>query len=286
MDTIDLDGTSTDVSMTGDSIVNRSTLDESANGTSYGPIDAHKRKASDVEVPNAKRFKDHSTSNDVLVENESQAATSIGMIDQPVKKRIEASEMDFKSSRFQPNLILARMTKEEIDMHLNPNTNVKVQVLNSEVMDCVADDLEPISIDESNIDVLTVESAECELEPCQDNGRPHHSMLRSGQTVHVACMNENDAAQVQPPRADAISNERQSDPNLIDYNSWQWQPKLRLARLTEDVLKDAERFQPQTNQSSDGIWLQVNPIEFDKDESLIQELSPQTASQQFQKVKL
>lgn len=66
----------------------------------------------------------------------------------------------------------------------------------------------------------------------------------------------------------------------INYNSWQWQPKVKLTKLTESDLRNVNRSKKVRSWTN-----QIDPIEFDKDESFIRELSPQTATERFEKVK-
>lgn len=68
---------------------------------------------------------------------------------------------------------------------------------------------------------------------------------------------------------------------VIDYSSWQWQPKIQLNQLTDDELKNVDRSSLQSNQS---LQHHISPIKFDKDEELIRELSPDTAIKRFQEV--
>lgn len=68
---------------------------------------------------------------------------------------------------------------------------------------------------------------------------------------------------------------------VIDYSSWQWQPKIQLNKLTNDELKNVDGPLLQPNQS---VQHQIKPIKFDKNEELIRELSPDTAIKSFQKV--
>lgn len=69
---------------------------------------------------------------------------------------------------------------------------------------------------------------------------------------------------------------------VIDYSSWQWQPMLRLNKLTDGDLKNVDCAVLQSNES---LRPHQNPIKFDKDEELIRELSPCTAIKRFQKVR-
>lgn len=61
----------------------------------------------------------------------------------------------------------------------------------------------------------------------------------------------------------------------VNYKTWQWQPKLKLDRLTENDLN--------------GLLVNtsgrlVQPIKFDRDDSLIRELPPEMATKTFRQV--
>lgn len=272
--TIILDDSSSDASMDDDSsAINLSSLRKPITRNS-----AQKRKANAAKAPTKKRFKNHLTSEDVLTENKSLASTASEIVDRSTPKYVDLKEIDYNSSRFQPNLILTRLTKEELEMYLNPSTAKETQqMLNTEDMNCSMDEIDAILIDGSSDEALTESGrAENEVALCQNS-----KTEQTNQNVHAVRTNVDDAAKVSSDR-----NEHERDADQIDYKSWQWKPKLRLKNLSADDIKNVERSQAHANKNSAGSWLETNPIEFDKDESLIRELSPERANEQFQKVTL
>lgn len=70
---------------------------------------------------------------------------------------------------------------------------------------------------------------------------------------------------------------------VIDYSSWKWQPEIPLNKLTDDELKNVDCSVLQTNQS---VHSRNEVIKFDRDEELIREMSPNTATEKFQKVNI
>lgn len=68
---------------------------------------------------------------------------------------------------------------------------------------------------------------------------------------------------------------------VIDYSTWNWQPKIQLQQLTDDELKNVDRSLLQPNHF---VQNHISPIKFDRDEELIRELSPDTAIKRFQEV--
>lgn len=150
----------------------------------------------------------------------------------------------------QPKVKLVRLNKQQINEYLNPSINK-----------------------------MTKNDASGKLKA--------KSKSKNNTVMDLNVENEIDIETDQTHRIDAsthVNGTCQRDPDSIDYKSWQWQPKLQLSKLSQDDLKGIERYQPNENRNPDISWLQVNPIEFDKEQSLIRELSPQAANQQFRKV--
>lgn len=79
--------------------------------------------------------------------------------------------------------------------------------------------------------------------------------------------------------------DRQCETIPINYNSWQWQPQLKLTKLTENDLKNHIHSKHGKSWTLADSMNQIDPIEFDKDEFFIRELSPQTATERFEKVR-
>lgn len=251
------DSSSDDSSDIDSNIANRSPL---CNQSIDGPI---------IAALETIRSNNNLASKNVLIEHGSQAKPSF--------ENVISSEIDYRSSRFQPKVNLTRLKKEDIDKYMNPYTNIDgKKALNIEVVN-YPDDLDTC-LDEtcSSEGVLVIdldgENSVCE-EACQANEKlsdeNEHVLEEPGQTTEK----------------ESMPNERQDNVNLMDYSSWQWNPKVQLKRLTDLELKNVERSSHSHKKStSEDSWLQGNPIEFDKDESVIRELSPETATQQFQKV--
>lgn len=171
-----------------------------------------------------------------------------------------SSEIDYKTSRFQPKVILNRLKKEEIHKYMNPDTNIeeKKALIHDNCLD------ETISIDGSSEGNILVIDLDSDSSVSAEKARP--SNIMSSNTIQAVCKSE---------------QLRTTEEYLTDPK---WQPKVRLTRLTHRDPKNFEQSHPRTFPTSESSWLQVDPIQFDKDEPLIREFSPRTATQQFQKV--
>lgn len=199
----------------------------------------------------AKRLKYSSTSTYSMVSSKQSRSipTTSSDLSKLPKDCDELSRTNHKLSKFQPKVVLTRLNKQQINEYLNPSINKKFKNASGK--------LKAKSMNNMAMDLNVANRIDIE-------------------TVKTHRIGANSSSQVE--------NSRQRDPNLIDYKLWQWQPQLRLSNLSNGDLRGVKRYQPDENENSEVSWLMVNPIEFDKDQSLIEELSPQAATQQFQKV--
>lgn len=68
-----------------------------------------------------------------------------------------------------------------------------------------------------------------------------------------------------------------------EYDSWKWQPKVCLQRVTQPDFNQTEKSDAS---SCARAMPSCSPIRFDRDEPIIREISPRTAKKAFEKVKI
>lgn len=122
-----------------------------------------------------------------------------------------------------------------------------------------------------------------ELQPIEIGDEPSQKMdfqvkvileRMTKKTIQKKMHNVNVAGVVQ-----ALTPTIQDDTFKINYKCWQWQPKLKLKQLTKNDLDGHMK-----SESSAGECRLVEPIKFDREEPVIRELSPETATKSYQQV--
>lgn len=138
------------------------------------------------------------------------------------------------------------------------------------------------------LDRLTKQQLDEYLKPSTGDIQYNNLTLDLNENMAFSKKNNKSSDQTveQVPSSMIFACRKNIDANLIDYMSSQWQPNIRIKNLSKSYLKDFDRYESNENETFENSWLRINPIEFDRDESLIKELSPQRATEQFQMVTL